>query len=199
MASHTPHFDNDAALCCWRPTRRSTHTTSLGSPGRDRSPRVARFSCCPAPSRISTRRSSREGDALVIRISEHQRHAGKRRARRPEPVAPGDSIRIGNHVLSLELRSPAEPRPIALRAPARRLRSGARGRILPPKARPADSGAPACRSPSCSAAFPCGPSRRILRRLSRGDRKAAIFFDRERLFHVRVRGRGRRKSALPPL
>jgi hypothetical protein len=104
------------------------------------------------------------------------------------PVAPGDSIRIGNHVLSLQLRPPSAVAPALPASPgADRFVPGARGRILAPKARPS-----ADADESGGSDFALGDLlRRLVGRtepvrlvLERHGSKADLFFDRERLFHV---------------
>jgi hypothetical protein len=91
-------------------------------------------------------------------------------------------------VLSLELRSPAEPAADrSSSAGPDDFGPGARGRILPPKARPADSGAAGLPLAELLRRISMRPEP-LRARLSRGDRKASIFFDRERLFHVEYVG-----------
>jgi len=132
----------------------------------------------------------KEDGALVIRdlgSTNGTRVNGERIDR--SRVSPGDSIRIGNHVLSLELRPVTEG---ALRAPSSVgfdvFSPGARGRILAPKARPVErDGANDL------------PLAELLRRLSarpephrvlleRDGAKAQLLFKRERLFHVEYQG-----------
>jgi len=103
-------------------------------------------------------------------------------------VAPGDSIRIGNNVLSLELRPPIE----AAAGPSSSVGSdglgpGARGRILSPKSRPADNGASALTLAELLRRL-AARSEPLRARLERDGRKAQLLFDRERLFHVEYHG-----------
>ncbi len=100
------------------------------------------------------------------------------------PVSPGDSIRIGNHVLSLQVRAPAATPAFASGIGPDGFGTGSRGRILPAKARPVDSNG--------TTDLPLAD---LLRRLSsrpephqalltRDGAMARLLFDRERLFHV---------------
>ncbi len=128
----------------------------------------------------------KEDGALVIRdlgSTNGTRVNGERIDR--SPVAPGDSIRIGNHVLSLQLRPTSAGGPA--RAGADGFVPGARGRILAPKARPS---ADADESGTLDLALG-DLLRRLVGRteslrvvLERQGGKAEIFFNRERLFHV---------------
>ncbi len=126
----------------------------------------------------------KEDGALVIRdlgSTNGTRVNGERVDR--SPVSPGDSIRIGNHVLSLQLRSPDASSRAGGPAPCG-FGEGTRGRILAPKARPVDLNEGADL-----------PLAELLRRLSsrpephravleRDSATAAVLFDRGRLFHA---------------
>ncbi len=101
------------------------------------------------------------------------------------PVSPGDSIRIGNHVLSLQVRAPA-----ATPAFASGIGPDGFGHGLPAgassprkRARSIPTGRPIFLSPIFSAGSPRGPS--LIGRFSTRDgAMARLLFDRERLFHV---------------
>jgi hypothetical protein len=190
MASHTPHFENEAALLLLA-TDQKVHAYDLAQfsrvgIGRHESNEIQLLSRAVSNFHAEI---LKEGGALVIRdlgSTNGTRVNGERVDR--SFVTPGDSIRIGNHVLSLQLRSPAEAAPDRpSSAGPDDLGPGARGRILSQKARTADNGGPAL------------PLAELLRRLSarpeplrallsRDGRKAFLLFDRERLFHVEYEG-----------
>jgi pSer/pThr/pTyr-binding forkhead associated (FHA) protein len=132
----------------------------------------------------------KEDGALVIRdlgSTNGTRVNGERIDR--TRVSPGDSIRIGNHVLSLQLRPPSEGGPCGSSSVGvDGFGPGAHGRILAPKARPVDGdGATDL------------PLAELLRRISarpephralleRDGRKAQLLFNQQRLFHVEYEG-----------
>jgi hypothetical protein len=101
------------------------------------------------------------------------------------PVAPGDSIRIGNHVLSLELRqSAANELPRASSERGGGFGPGTHGKILPPKARATDFDFPLVEILRRLSAR-CEPLEALL---GRQDRNARILFKGGRLFHASYEG-----------
>jgi hypothetical protein len=98
------------------------------------------------------------------------------------PVSPGDSIRIGNHILSLQIR-PQAVSPTAENG-ASAFGAGARGRILPPKARAIDCDG-STDLPLADLLRRLAAKREpVTARLTRDGAWARLLFDRERLFHV---------------
>jgi hypothetical protein len=192
MASHTPHFENEAALLLLA-TDQKVHAYDLAhfsrvGIGRHESNEIRLLSRAVSNFHAEI---LKEGGALVIRdlgSTNGTRVNGERVDR--SLVAPGDSIRIGNHILSLQLRPPADPASERSSSVVSDFAPGARGRILSPKARTADDAG------SGASALPLAE---LLRRLSarpeplravlsRDGREAVIFFVRARLFHVDYQG-----------
>jgi FHA domain/Domain of unknown function (DUF4388) len=99
------------------------------------------------------------------------------------PVSPGDSIRIGNHVLSLSIREAAACSPAGATAPEG-FGHGSRGRILPPKTHGVESsGGTDLSLADLLRRLSARPEpQRVL--LNRQGATARLLFDRERLFHV---------------
>ena len=124
----------------------------------------------------------KEDGALVIRdlgSTNGTRVNGERIDR--SLVAPGDSIRIGNHVLSLELR----PTPCAFASTGVDVFGpGARGRVLSLKSRCADFDVPLPELLRRLSTRP-EPLRALL---ERDGRKAQLFFNQRRPFHVEYEG-----------
>jgi hypothetical protein len=185
MSSHGPHVVNETALLVLA-TDQKVHAYDLSGFSRVGIGRHASNEI-QLPSRAVSNFHAeilKEDGALVIRdlgSTNGTRVNGECIDR--SPVSPGDSIRIGNHVLSLQIRSQAVSSPSAGNG-ASAFGAGARGRILPPKARAADCD----RSTDLTLA-------ELLRRLSarrephqvrltRDGACARLLFDRERLFHV---------------
>ena len=190
MASHSPQVENEAALLLLA-TDQKVHAYDLAhfsrvSIGRHESNEIQLLS--RAVSNFHAEILKEDG-ALVIRdlgSTNGTRVNGKRVDR--SLVAPGDSIRIGNHVLSLQLRPPTEA--VAGQSSSVGVDGfglGARGRILAPKARPADNVASALALPELLRRLSARPEP-LRARLERDGRKAQLLFDRERLFHVDYEG-----------
>jgi hypothetical protein len=191
MSSHSPRVANEASLLLLA-TDQKVHAYDLAhfsrvGIGRHQSNEIQ------LPSRAVSNFHAeivKEDGALVIRdlgSTNGTRVNGERVDR--SRVSPGDSIRIGNHLLSLELRPPSEGAPSrSSSAGVEGLGPGAHGRILAPKARSVDlDGATDL------------PLAELLRRLcvkpepyrallERDGRKAQLLFKRERLFHVEYEG-----------
>jgi len=188
MPSHSPQVDNALAILLLA-TDQKVHAYDLAhfsrvGIGRHESNEIQ------LPSRAVSNFHAeilKEDGALVIRdlgSTNGTRVNGERVDR--SRVAPGDSIRIGNHVLSLELRTPPEgpssPPSNAGVGPA------AHGRILAPKARPVDSDG--------ATDLPLAELLRLLSArhephlalLERNGGKARLLFRRERLFHAEYEG-----------
>jgi hypothetical protein len=190
MASQTPRFENEAALLLLA-TDQKVHAYDLAhfsrvGIGRHESNEIQLLSRAVSNFHAEI---LKEGGALVIRdlgSTNGTRVNGERIDR--SLVAPGDSIRIGNHVLSLQLRPPAE-------AAADRSSSvvpddfgpGARGRILAPKARTPDSD-PFTMPLAELLRRLCARPEPLRALLSREGRTASILFDRRRPFHVDYEG-----------
>jgi hypothetical protein len=95
-------------------------------------------------------------------------------------ITPGDSIQIGNNLLSLQLRPPAGPEARNPPAEVSGLVPGARGNLLPPKAHRADRD-----YPIAELIRALGATMEPLRvHLARQAQKAELLFDRGRLFHA---------------
>ena len=127
----------------------------------------------------------KEDGALVIRdlgSTNGTRVNGERIDR--SPVAPGDSIRIGNHVLSLQLRPSSGDALPCPDAGVNGVGPGARGRIVASTARPDTSDVPLADLLRRLAARP--EPLRVL--LERDGSKAQILFDQGRLFHAEQGG-----------
>ncbi len=102
-------------------------------------------------------------------------------------VSPGDSIRIGNHVLSLELRPPPEATDVPhAGAGADRFGPGCLGRIAATKARAAESGSEMSLPDLLRRLAALPGAHRIL--LKREGRQAQVLFNGERLFHAEYEG-----------
>jgi pSer/pThr/pTyr-binding forkhead associated (FHA) protein len=189
MASHTTHVENEAVLLLLA-TDQKVHAYDFAgfsrvSIGRHESNEIQLLSRAVSNFHAEI---LKENGALVIRdlgSTNGTRVNGERVDR--SSVVPGDSIRIGNHVLSLQLRPPSE----AAAGPSSSvgldgLGPGARGRILSPKSRPTDNGASALTLAELLRRL-ASRSEPLRARLERGGRKAQLLFDR-RLFHVEYQG-----------
>jgi hypothetical protein len=193
MASQTPHFENEAALLLLA-TDQKVHAYDLAQfsrvgIGRHESNEIQLLSRAVSNFHAEI---LKEGSALVIRdlgSTNGTRVNGERVDR--SFVAPGDSIRIGNHVLSLQLRSQAEAASDpGSSAGADDFGPGARGRILGPKARtPGDGDHRGFALPLAELLRRlCARPAPLRALLSREGREAHLFFDRHRLFHVEYEG-----------
>ncbi len=192
MASHTPHFENEAALLLLA-TDQKVHAYDLAHFSRVGIGRHASNEIQLLSRAVSNFHAEilKEGGALVIRdlgSTNGTRVNGERVDR--SLVAPGDSIRIGNHILSLQLRPPADAACERSSSVANDFGPGAGGRILSPKARTADDAYGGASSlPLAELLRHLSARPEPLRaRLSRDGRTAVILFDRERLFHVEYEG-----------
>jgi hypothetical protein len=131
----------------------------------------------------------KEDGALVIRdlgSTNGTRVNGERVDR--SRVSPGDSIHIGNHVLSLQLRPPQSATPVASATGAAPFGPGSVGRILGAKARPVDANGSMDLSLADllrRLAATSGAHRALL---EREGRRAQILFNDQRLFHVEYEG-----------
>ncbi len=194
MPSHNPQVANEVALLLLA-TEQKVHAYDLAhfsrvGIGRHESNEIQ------LPSRAVSNFHAeilKEDGALVIRDlgSTNGTQVNGERVDR-SVVAPGDSIRIGNHVLSLQLRPASEG--AACRSSSSGVDGfspGARGRILAPRARP-----PVANDGNGATDLPLAE---LLRRLSarpephralleRDGGKAQLYFNRQRLFHVEYEG-----------
>jgi FHA domain/Domain of unknown function (DUF4388) len=186
MPSHGPNVANETPLLLLLATDQKVHAYDLAGFSRVGIGRHA-SNDIQLPSRAVSNFHAellKEDGALVIRdlgSTNGTRVNGECVDR--SPVSPGDSIRIGNHVLSLSIREPAAC-PSSAGNGSDGFGPGSRGRILAPKARAADvDGALGL------------PLAELLRRLcsrpephqallDRDGARARLLFDRERLFHV---------------
>jgi len=194
MPSQTPQAANEAALLVLA-TDQKVHAYDLAhfsrvGIGRHESNEIQ------LPSRAVSNFHAeilKEDGALVIRdlgSTNGTRVNGERVDR--SRVSPGDSIRIGNHVLSLQLRPPSEGAPCrSSSVGVEGFGPGARGRILALKARPPvandGNGATDLSLAELLRRLSAGPEpHRAL--LERDGGKAQLFFARDRLFHVEYQG-----------
>jgi hypothetical protein len=123
----------------------------------------------------------KENGALVIRDlgSTNGTRVNGARVERAR-ITPGDSIQIGNNVLSLQLRPPAGQEAPQPPVEVSGLAPGARGNLLPPKAHRVDRD-----YPIAELLRALGTTTEPLRvHLSRPGQKAELLFDRGRLFHA---------------
>jgi hypothetical protein len=131
----------------------------------------------------------KEDGALVIRdlgSTNGTRVNGERVER--SRVSPGDSIRIGNHVLSLQLRPAGGAADSPASVGVDSFGPGSFGKILPAKARSVDeSGTIDMSLPDLLRRLAARPgAHRAL--LEREGRRAQAFFNGQRLFHVEYEG-----------
>jgi hypothetical protein len=185
MASHSAHTGNEPASLLVLATDQKVHAYDLAGFSRVGIGRHVSNDIQLLSRAVSNFHAEilKENGSLVIRdlgSTNGTRVNGE--SVEKSPVSPGDSIRIGNHVLSLSIREPAAVSSSA--AAPDGFGAGSRGRILPPKARGVESsgGPDLCLADLLRRMCARPEPHQVL--LNRQGSSARLLFDRGRLFHV---------------